>query len=126
MQLNTTHKLKEESLGLDAYLSKVTSEDNASFKEILYENELKHEQKHAWLYDKEIESSKMKTETLCLPTIEQQAIESGPRTQELKTWEYKAKNALMYVPDGVELSDKEIIEKNKKIQEINHINTRYK
>lgn len=123
---DSNHRLKEESFGLDAYLSKVTSEDNASFKEMLHENELKHEQKHAWLYEKEVEASKDVKDTLCLPTIEQQAIESGPRTHELKTWEYKAKNALMYVPDGVEFSDKEIIERKKNYREIIYNNTRYK
>lgn len=43
------------SKSLDAYLAKNTSEDNASFEEILQENALAHQAKHAWLYEQEKE-----------------------------------------------------------------------
>ena len=44
---------KEPKQHLDAFLSKNTSEDNASFVEILEENEKKHREKHAWLFENE-------------------------------------------------------------------------
>ena len=50
---------KTGDLSLDQYLAKTTSEDNASFVEILKEGEKRHRDKHAWLYDKEEEQSKV-------------------------------------------------------------------
>ena len=38
---------------LDKYLSTNTSEDNASFAEILEETQKKHREKHAWLFENE-------------------------------------------------------------------------
>jgi hypothetical protein len=51
----------EERIGksLDAYLAKTTSEDNAAFEEILQENAIAHQAKHAWLYEQEIEKEKV-------------------------------------------------------------------
>ena len=40
-------------MSLDAYLSRHTSEDNASFTEILRESQQKHRDKHAWLFEQE-------------------------------------------------------------------------
>ena len=47
-------------LKLDQYLAKNTSEDNASFSEILEETQKKHRDKHSWLFDNE----KSRTEVL--------------------------------------------------------------
>lgn len=44
---------EQPNLSLDAYMSKNTSEDNASFAEILEETQQKHREKHAWLYENE-------------------------------------------------------------------------
>ena len=43
----------DEGLGLDRFLAKHTSEDNASFTEILEESERRRQEKHAWLFEKE-------------------------------------------------------------------------
>ena len=91
----------ESDRGLDSYLSRNTNEDDASFAEILKENQKKHELKHAWLYEQEQERKEDQEKALALPSVEQQAAIEGPRTQELQTWEYTAKNALMYVPEGM-------------------------
>jgi len=40
-------------LSLDQFLAKNTSEDNASFSELMKENDQKHRVKHAWLFEKE-------------------------------------------------------------------------
>ena len=40
-------------LSLDQFLARNTSEDNASFSELMKENEQKHRAKHAWLFEKE-------------------------------------------------------------------------
>jgi hypothetical protein len=44
---------KDMDASLDSFLAKYTSEDNASFNEILEESERRHRQKHAWLFEKE-------------------------------------------------------------------------
>ena len=49
----TDSEKKEAKQHLDSFLSKNTSEDNASFVEILEENEKKHREKHAWLFENE-------------------------------------------------------------------------
>ena len=42
-----------QSSSLDAYLAHHTSEDNASFEDLMAENEAKRRVKHAWLYERE-------------------------------------------------------------------------
>jgi hypothetical protein len=42
-----------KKLSLDQYLSKNTSEDNASFSEILEETQQKQRDKHSWLFENE-------------------------------------------------------------------------
>jgi len=42
-----------KKLSLDQYLCKNTSEDNASFSEILEETQQKHRDKHSWLFENE-------------------------------------------------------------------------
>lgn len=110
---------------LDAFLARNTSEDSASFAEILRESELKHRHKHQWLFDKEKEHLAEHKEMLALPSIEQQAMITD-RPEHLNTWKYLNKNEVMYVPQGVELSAKELIEQQKhKPREIIHENTRF-
>jgi protein DGCR14 len=46
-------------------------------------------------------------------------------TKSLDSWTYTSKNSLMYIPEGVALSDQEIIENSKKTRIINHANTRF-
>ena len=46
-------KKTDADLSLDKYLANNTSEDNASFDEIIQEAEKKHKVKHAWLYEQE-------------------------------------------------------------------------
>lgn len=43
----------DQGLGLDTFLAKHTSEDNASFTDILVESERRRKEKHAWLFEKE-------------------------------------------------------------------------
>ncbi|MBN3287016.1 ESS2 factor, partial [Polyodon spathula] len=103
---------------LDSFLAKNTSEDNASFEQIMDLAEVKERARHAWLYEAESEFKQRHTENLALPSAEKQAVESGKAGVE--TWEYKAKNALMYYPDGVKDD-----ESFKKPREVLHKNTRF-
>lgn len=113
-----------EKVSLDEYLSKNTSEDNASFGDILKATQQKHREKHAWLYEKELKQDEEHQEKLALPNIEQQAIQ-GPPPCSIHTWRYNAKNSLMYLPDGAKYTPKEIIKNISKKQEIVHDNTRF-
>uniref|UniRef100_A0A1B6KB47 Uncharacterized protein n=1 Tax=Graphocephala atropunctata TaxID=36148 RepID=A0A1B6KB47_9HEMI len=119
---NSSSSAKENKLSLDQYLGCHTSEDNQSFQEIIKESEIQHKHKHSWLYEAE-ENYAIKDQSLVVPSIEEQA--SGKeRPFNLDSWNYRSKNYIMYVPDGVGLTDNEIIQQAHNKQEINHINTR--
>lgn len=125
---NTKDEKGNDNLTLDRFLAKNTSEDNASFEKIMEVTRAKHREKHAWLFEQQQELHQRLDASKALPsTIEGQmkAIESKPNN--VDTWKYEAKNALMYVPEGVELSAEEIIKtKGKKEKQICHENTRFK
>lgn len=46
-------------------------------------------------------------------------------TRSLDSWTYTAKNTLMYIPEGVPLTDQEMLEKSKHTRVISHSNTRF-
>ncbi|XP_043605025.1 splicing factor ESS-2 homolog [Bombus pyrosoma] len=111
----------EPTTGLDAYLSIHTSEDNASFEEMMIEAEKKLRLKYAWLYEAE-ENCKALTNGKSSDTL---AIEgSNDKPNQLDSWNYQNKNYIMYVPDGVELTPDERIDLAKKKQMVVHENTR--
>lgn len=117
-------RIKNDKAGLDDYLSAHTSEDNASFEEMMVETENKRKLKYAWLYEAE-EKSKAWLAIDKSPTTDVLAIQ-GPnqRPKQVDSWAYKNKNYIMYIPDGVELTAEEKIELAKKKQTIMHENTR--
>ncbi|KAG7476717.1 hypothetical protein MATL_G00085900 [Megalops atlanticus] len=110
---------EKELPSLDRFLAKTTSEDNASFEQIMELAKDKEKLRHAWLYEAEAEFKQRHEDNLALPSSAQQAIESGKAGVE--TWEYKAKNALMYYPEGVKDNDTVF----KKPREVLHKNTRF-
>ncbi len=112
----------EEIKSLDEFLYKYHSEDDASFDEILVKAEEERERKYAWLYHQEEEYHR----PLALPSGEQQlAITDTDRGGSgVQTWAYTAKNTLMYIPDAVEDSVQESLDKSVKRREIVHPNTR--
>ncbi|XP_048467248.1 splicing factor ESS-2 homolog [Rhincodon typus] len=103
---------------LDTFLGRSTSEDNASFNQIIEVAEERNRIKNAWLYEAEEESKQRHEEMLALPSSKFHAITAGKAGVE--TWEYKAKNVLMYYPEGVK--DDELF---KKPREVIHKNTRF-
>ncbi|XP_043289682.1 splicing factor ESS-2 homolog [Venturia canescens] len=111
----------EDRIGLDVYLSNHTSEDNASFEEIMIETEKRRRIKYAWLYEAEEKAKALEA------TKEALALEDNPKNSRplaLDGWSYKTKNFIMYVPDGVELTPEEQIDMAKRKQEVVHDNTR--
>lgn len=111
-------KKEKELPSLDHFLAKNTSEDNASFEHIMDLAKDKEKLKHAWLYEAETEYKQRYEQNLALPAPETAALECVKAG--LETWEYKAKNALMYYPEGVKDDDAIF----KKPREIVHKNTR--
>ncbi|XP_014799475.1 PREDICTED: protein DGCR14-like [Calidris pugnax] len=89
---------KDALPSLDSFLAKHTSEDNASFEQIMEVAKEKEKVKHAWLYSAEEEYTQRRNENLALPSAEQQALENVKAG--LETWEYTARNTLMYYPTG--------------------------
>ncbi|TNN73766.1 Protein DGCR14 [Liparis tanakae] len=112
-------KEEKELPALDRFLAKNTSEDNASFEQIMDLAEDKERLRHSWLYEAEAEYKQRHEENLALPSMEKAALECVKAG--LETWEYKAKNALMYYPEGVRDDD----ELFKKPREVVHKNTRF-
>ncbi|XP_057657921.1 splicing factor ESS-2 homolog isoform X2 [Diorhabda carinulata] len=123
IDIEKVEKSKDNKLSLDQYLNSHTSQDNESFEELLQESEQKRREKYSYLFNEEEKSEQHQKKILTVPSIEQQAL---PMKRELclDMWGYKNRNYIMYVPDGVDLTDEEIIEFNKKRQEIVHSNTR--
>lgn len=62
---------------------------------------------------------------LALPSIEKQC-ELPEKKLDLDTWGYKNKNYIMYVPDGVDPSNEELAEMDRKRLEVVYGNTRLK
>lgn len=110
-------------VSLDQFLARHTSEDNASFESILQETERKRRLKLQWLYEKTKTQEEEKEKRLALPSIEQQALETGG--SKVQTWTYTPNNSLMYVPEGSALSAKEKLEKVGKSRVIRHSNSRF-
>ncbi|PWS22501.1 hypothetical protein DKP78_18055, partial [Enterococcus faecium] len=79
---------EKELPSLDKFLAKNTSEDNASFEQIMELAKDKEKLRHAWLYEAEEEFKQRHEENLALPSSEKQAIECTKAGVE--TWEYKA------------------------------------
>ncbi|XP_072514557.1 splicing factor ESS-2 homolog [Salminus brasiliensis] len=109
---------EKELPSLDRFLAKNTSEDNASFEQIMALAKDKEKLKNSWLYEAEEEFKKRHEENLALPSTEKQALECTKAGVE--TWEYKARNALMYYPEGVK--DDTLF---KKPREVLYKNTRF-
>lgn len=124
---STTSNKSEKSISdghsLDSFLSKYTSEDNESFQEIVESAEQKLHQKFSVLFNAEQLSIENQQNSMALPSIEKQ-FEAPDPMRKIDTWTYKNKNYIMYVPDGVQLTDQEKMEMANKKQKINHTNTR--
>ena len=120
-------KLKKEDMRLDSFLSKYQSEDDASFSELVEKDQQKHREKYSWLYNKEEEQNVEVEKQLALTdsegaSMQMKAIEYRPAG--VDSWSYTAKNSLMYVPEGMEVSVREALKNVPKPREIVHENTR--
>ncbi|KAK9874189.1 hypothetical protein WA026_002541 [Henosepilachna vigintioctopunctata] len=114
---------KTSKLSLDQFLNSHTSEDNDSFVEILNDADKKHREKYDYLYNEEGKYEEEQKRLLALPSIEEQAMLPEKKFN-VDTWGYKNRNYIMYVPDGVELTEEKLKEIDEKRLKINYSNTR--
>lgn len=110
-------------LSLDSFLQHYTSEDNQSFQEIIETAEAKLRQKYAVFYNHEQLSAEQLQRALMLPSIEKQ-FEAPDPLRKIETWKYTNMNSIMYVPDGVELTEQERVQLAERKQSIQHNATR--
>ncbi|XP_054154910.1 splicing factor ESS-2 homolog [Oppia nitens] len=115
----------EGKYGLDEFLNKYTSEDNASFETIQEHAARRHRLKYEWLYKDNAEHNERVKELLQLPSIEKQAIEDKKSSSEVITWIYSNRNSVMYNPGHAPVKRDDILLANTKRQEVNHLNTRF-
>ncbi|KAI7903055.1 nuclear protein Es2-domain-containing protein [Cokeromyces recurvatus] len=79
------------NLSLDQFQSLYTSEDNASFADLLEKANLKVKEKNKWFFDREsLRITNGEKGTLAIETNEKAPL----------GWKYKTRNALMYYPEG--------------------------
>jgi protein DGCR14 len=106
------------NVSLRAYQTKYTSEDNESFYKLLDKQNQTRAEKHAWLYNgnklpskmqlkqKEVEDRLTKSGASLVDNgykKDRLAIkDQGDRPAAPETWKIKAKNALMFLPDGMD------------------------
>ncbi|XP_065663372.1 splicing factor ESS-2 homolog [Hydra vulgaris] len=126
--LSNIDKDKNQKLSLDSFLLKNTSEDNASFEKIMEITRKKHREKYAWLFEKQEEQEAREILALTLPKSNEEQLKALENlSSNVETWKYVPRNALMYTPDGVDLSLEEFIKKKGEAQQvIRHENTRFK
>jgi len=110
-------KEKHKNLSLDSFLGKYSSEDCESFEAVQQKSEEERLEKNAWLFEAEEKHNEMIKNMLKLEHEKEKvlAITDGKKnsgnlvsatksnksmTVPLNTWAYKAKNHLMYYPEG--------------------------
>jgi len=122
--VDTSEKAREEvvqkkhkNLSLDGFLGKYSSEDCESFEAVQQKSEEERLEKNAWLFEAEEKHNEMIKNMLKLEHEKEKvlAITDGKKnsgdlvstsnsnksmTVPLNTWAYKAKNHLMYYPEG--------------------------
>ncbi|KAF9550974.1 DiGeorge syndrome critical region protein 14 [Mortierella hygrophila] len=153
---DTAQDAIDTTLSLDQFQMRYTSEDNASFDEIIEKINAQKKEKFKWLYDLEKKSIRLlengnnnqeqrllreagetgegSSSSQALVRVGDGSKQDGPSKLELaladnrsgviSTWEYKAKNSLMYAPEGLGTNlDEKSIRGNPK--EIVHRNTSF-
>ncbi|KAI8140675.1 nuclear protein DGCR14 [Fennellomyces sp. T-0311] len=101
-------------LSLDQFQTLYTSEDNASFTEVLEKTNAKRREKYKWLLDKE-----------AAPMITGEERKMIEYATSPAVWKYTAKNALMYIPEGTGQSYLNEVESRAPAKAIEYSNTQF-
>ncbi|OQV19228.1 Protein DGCR14 [Hypsibius exemplaris] len=118
----------KDHLGLDAFLCRVTSEDNASFEDIMEESEKRHRRKYPWLHEEDHSKKFIKAPPVSAITH----IAGGVllaledvRLNSVDSWDYKARNSVMQNPEGVAFTPDEMTTREQQTIMVRHGNTRF-
>ncbi|KAK2705915.1 hypothetical protein QYM36_016060 [Artemia franciscana] len=75
---------------------------------LIRRDEILYQCRYWWLYkQEEYEKDEAKKSQLALPSVEQQAITNSNDLRKLDAWTYTNKNAVMFVPNGADLTGEE-------------------
>ena len=117
----TSSEQPKKKLSLDQFHSTHTSEDNESFELVLKQKQDEQAAKYKWLYDLE----KKENQLLLTNGDKEQTLAIEGESQTLLTWDYKARNELMYDPTGKPLTTEELEQFKGPPKEIKYENTRF-
>lgn len=92
-------------LNLDQFQARYTSEDNSSFIDLLGKANEQRKEKHKWVWDMESNQLRIKE----APHVESALTIVDEHDALPGTWKYKARNALMYMPDVDNVKNKSTI-----------------
>jgi protein DGCR14 len=114
------------NLTLDKFVAKYTSEDNASFEEMIEDAKIRDLKKlpRLGMVKDEEEGKRQLEQLMILPSIQKQ-VEGSERPTAPLTWPFQNINHLMYLPEGAELTAQEASVLSRKPQVIKE-NTRFK
>ncbi|OMH78548.1 Protein DGCR14-like protein [Zancudomyces culisetae] len=138
----TTESLDTENLSLNQFLDSFTTQDNSSFAKLVEKSSAERKRKYFWLYgdgtsstntqgllesphtQKSISDNSNNTSLITRDIPDNsKVITTSPSNQSLNTWNFKARNALMYPPDT--LDSQFSINPRAKTTSIVHKNTRF-
>ncbi|KAI8824347.1 nuclear protein Es2-domain-containing protein [Fimicolochytrium jonesii] len=109
-------------LSLDKFQAAYTSEDNASFATIVEKANKEQREKHRWIYEKE--KAQLLLGTGPAPTDKNgKLIEGGNKGVE--DWKFKARNALMYYPEGAPYTPADQVASRGAPKAVSHASTRF-
>ncbi|VDK80596.1 unnamed protein product [Litomosoides sigmodontis] len=119
-------KKSHGNLTIDAYLSKFTSEDNASFEELALLHKKKEQIRNAWMYEAETKHNEefvtrgneliKAADEQIMTSLAPGATEGKPK--ELDNWSYKARNLVHFHPEEAPLTLDEHLRRQKANQRI--------
>lgn len=109
-QLSTTSSARSRQeachLGLNEYLERYTSEDNAYFEKLQGKELRRHRMKYPWLYDDNTKHTNRVKDQLKLPSAIDQASITNGGSKQVIDWPHNPRNSLFYPPKEEELSRK--------------------
>ena len=118
----------KEHLGLDDFLARVTSEDNASFEGIMEESDKRHRRKFPWLYEEDSSKKFIKAPPVSAITHVAGGVQlalEDVRMNSVATWDYKARNSVMQNPEGVAFTPAEQEARDQQRIVVRHEKTRF-
>ncbi|TKR77460.1 hypothetical protein L596_018431 [Steinernema carpocapsae] len=113
----------EEKLTVDAYLNKYTSEDNASFEELAALVNKRERIRNKWMYDaEEKHNAELVNRVEFVKDADMQLMLASAanrvRPNDIDNWSYKARNSILFYPDGAPLTVEEHMQNSKINQKV--------